>query len=393
MPVLWGAARARNAVRAMRRLVLALLLLVPVAPSAVAAPRGDIVGRVLDGNSGDPVAGVDITLTIGSTEDADVREVTATTDRRGRYSFESLRTGSERFYALDARYEGGLFAGRPVTLPSDTAEPPEIETTLRVWPTTTDPATILMRRNDLFVVQDRDGAAIIESVTIVNPGNRAYIGRGGETDSPSLGFALPAEAEKSTLQILDADVDVPRLLDTDFGFGITTAIPPGQTSLTFTYRVAGTGGNIDLSRRALYDIAEMSVYAAPPLEIDSNRLQPTDEELELEERTYKKWTAEGDIDPADMVQLSAVAQGEDSPWLIVGGAGALVLALLVSVVAYRRARRQPARPMEPHDREDVVRAIARLDLLRESGEIDDARWERERDDLKRRLEDLTPARR
>jgi hypothetical protein len=224
---------------------------------------------------------------------------------------------------------------------------------------------------------------------VVNPTDLAYIGRGGGGDSPSLGFALPADAEKSTLQILDADVDVPRLLDTDFGFGITTAIPPGQTSLTFSYRVTGTGGNIDLGRRALYAIAEMSVYAAPPLEIESNRLQPTDEELELEERTYRKWTADGDIDPADMVLLSAVAAGDTSPWLLVGGGFVFLLAALVTVLAFRRARRPVARGSLPEGREDVVRAIARLDVLRDSGEIDEERWERERGDLKRRLEDLT----
>ena len=373
----------------MRRVALAAILVLAVAPVARAAERGDIVGRVVDGNSGDPVAGVEITLTIGSTGSSEIRERTATTDRRGRYSFEGLRTGEERFYALDAAYDGGFFAGRPVTLPSDTTEAPVIETTLRVWPTTTDPGSILMRRNDLFVVQDRDGAAIIESVTIVNPGDTAYIGRGGGGDAPSLGFALPVDAEKSTLQILDSDVDVPRLLDTDFGFGITSAIPPGQTSLTFTYRVAGTGGNIDLSRRALYAIAEMSVFAAPPFEIDSNRLQPTDDELELEERTYRKWTAEGDIDAADMVQLSAVAQGEGSPWLLFGGATALLVALVVGTIAVRRARRPVTPSGAPHDRATVVQAIARLDLQRESGEIDHASWERERGDLKRRLEDLT----
>ena len=374
--------------RAMRRVALTLLLLLSLAPPAQAAARGDIVGRVVDGRSDEPVGGVEVTLTIGSTGSDEVRERTATTDERGRYAFRDLRTGTDLFYALDAHYDGGFFAGRPVTLPSDTDERPVIETTLRVWPTTTDPATILMRRNDLFVVQDRDGAAIIESVTVVNPSNLAYIGRGGEADSPSLGFALPEQAQKSTLQILDSDVDVPRLLDTDFGFGITSAIPPGQTSLTYTYRVEGTGGNVDLSRRALYAIAEMSVFAAPPFEIDSNRLTPTDEELELEERTYRKWTAEGDIDPADLVQLSAVAEGDSSPWLLVGLAAALGVAILVSVVAFRRARR----PVAPRDdrapaREDIVRDIARLDLLRESGEIDEERWRRERDALKRRLED------
>lgn len=348
------------------------------------------MGRVVDGTNDEPVADVEITLTIGSTNSTEVKQRTVTTDGQGRYAFEGLRTGSQRFYALDAVYEGGFFAGRPVTLPSDTTEPPVIETTLRVWPTTTDPATILMRRNDLFVVQDRDGAAIIESVTIVNPSSRAYIGRGGGgEDSSSLGFALPEQAQKSTLQILDSDVDVPRLIDTDFGFGITSAIPPGQTSLTFTYRVEGTGGNIDLSRRALYAIAEMSVYAAPPFEIRSNRLNATDDELELEERTYRKWTAEGDIDPADLVQLSAVAEGDSAPWLIVGGAIALVVAALVSVIAFRRARRPVVQRSRPTGRDDVVREIARLDLLRESGEIDDERWERERDQLKRRLEDLT----
>lgn len=371
----------------MRRLALAAVIVsVLVSPSA-AASKGDIVGRVLNGATGEPIEGVEVTLTIGSVDEEELEEETATTDERGRYRFEGLATGADLFYALDAKFDDGFFAGRPVTLPSDTKQRPVIETTLRVWPTTTDPAAILMRRNDLFVVPDREGAAIIESVTIVNPSDLAYIGRGGGGDAPSLGFALPDQAQKSTLQILDSDVDVPRLIDTDFGFGITTAIPPGQTRITYSYRVEGSGGNVDLSRRALYAIAEMSVFASPPFEIDSNRLQPTDETLDLEERRYRKWTAEGDIDPADLVQVSAVAAGESSPWLMVGGAAGLLVALAIAVFAFRRARRPGV--VAGRDRDEVIEAIARLDLMRESGEIDDRRWERERDDLKRQLEGLS----
>lgn len=387
-------------VQPMRRiaLIVAAIAVVAAGTPARAARTGTIEGRVVNGTTGDPQRGVEVTLTSGSSEDSSERRVVTGAD--GRYRFDDLPTGEDRFYVVDATYKKGLFAGRPVTLPSDTEQPPVIESTLRVFEPTTDPSAILIRRDDLFVVHKDNRLSVVEAIKVVNPTRNAYIGRGsamGSSDDgviPSLGFALPDTALPETFRWVDADLDVPQAVDLQgVGFGITTAIPPGELDFTFSYQVAGDGGTFDLSRRALYEVSELSVFAAEPLTVESNRLEPG-EEVTLEGTTYQRFTTAEGADPADPVQILVVADA-GSPAALVGGLGAgLVVLGGLAAVAFTRGRRRRAAPARATpadetppgpDRNALVAAIAELDLRHTSGEIPDDEYARTRSELKQRL--------
>lgn len=386
----------------MRRItLLALLFLFASIAPAGAAERGSIEGRVINETEGKPQAGVTVVLTGGGTGVEEMTK-TAVTDDRGRYSFTGLPTGEDVFYAVDATFRGGLFAGRPISLPDDTSRAPVIDTTLRVWAPTTDPTAILVRRNDMFVVQRKGALAVIESVRVVNPTNNAYIGRGsamssGETDepTPSLGFALPDGALRETLDWVDADIDVPQTVNIPgLGFGITSAIPPGQVSFTFTYQVEGNGGTYDLSRTAPYAISDLGVFAQPPLEVTGNRLKD-DGEVDIQSVTYSRWSSEGPIDPADPIQILIVAEGGSSGILVGGLVAGLVGLLVLSFLLFRRGKkkRRAAPPRDPNQpliesRDDVITAIAELDLRHDNGEMSDEDWTAQRAAMKARLEQM-----
>lgn len=382
----------------MRRVTLLalLFLLLPVAPAG-GAERGTIEGRVINETQGKPQPGVTVVLTGGG---AGVEEMTKTavTDKRGRYSFTGLPTGEDVFYAVDATFKGGLFAGRPISLPDDTSKPPVIDSTLRVWAPTTDPTAILLRRNDMFVVQRSGALAVIESVRVVNPTNNAYIGRGSamsaggtEEPTPSLGFALPDAAMAETLDWVDADIDVPQTVSIPgLGFGITSAIPPGQVTFTFTYQLEGQGGIFDLSRTAPYSISDLAVFAKAPLEVTGNRLKD-DGEVDIQGETYSRWSSEDSIDPADPIQILIVAEGGSSMTLIGGLVIGLVAFIAFAFVLFRRGKRKRSKPVprrasaEIPARTDVITAIAELDLRHDNSEIGDAEWASERAALKARL--------
>lgn len=396
MSLLRSDAGAGRDVQPMRRLVLAVAACAAIATvtPAHAARTGTIEGRVINGTTGEPQGGVEVTLTSGSADDSSEREVV--TDPDGRYRFEDLPTGEDRFYVVDAIYKEGLFAGRPVTLPSDTARPPVIESTLRVFEPTTDPNAILIRRDDLFVVHTDDRLSVVEAIKVVNPTNNAYIGRGSELapssgDGPtaSLGFALPDTALPETFRWVDSDLDVPQAVDLQgVGFAITTAIPPGELDFTFSYQVAGDGGTFDLSRRALYDVSELSVFAAEPLTVESNRLEAGDE-VTLEGTTYQRFTTPDGADPADPLQILVVADA-GSPAALVGGLAAGLVGLGgLAVVAFKRGRRRRSAPRDvtadPPGREALIAAIAELDLRHTSGEVPDDEYARRRSELKQQL--------
>lgn len=385
----------------MRRLVPLLLLSLGLFPvgAARAAETGTIVGRVMNGTTGEPQDGVEVTLTIGRGGQRDER--TVITHESGRYRFDHLATGEDTFYVLDARYEGGLFAGRPLTIPSDTRKEPVIETTLRVFEPTTDPNSILIRRDDLFVVHDGDRLSIIEAIKVVNPTQSAYIGRGtalSATDedgiTPSLGFALPDNTVPETFRWLDADLDVPEAVEIQgVGFGITSAIPPGEVDFTFSYQLEGTGGTFDISRRALYEVSELTVFAADPLEVTSNRLEARGE-VDLEGTVYRTFTTSGDLDAADPIQILVVAEGGSSIPFLAGAAAVVALAFAIGWLAFRRSRKSGAKKsgaappaqeetaIGSHD--DLVRAIADLDLRYEAGDISPDEYSRRRSRLKER---------
>jgi hypothetical protein len=373
----------------MRRLApaAAMLVLAAMSPAAGAA-TGTIAGRVVNASTDKPEPGVPVTLVSGTEEGTETLRRTATTDRHGRYRFEDLPTGEDRFYALDALYDGGLFAGRALSIPADTVEEPVIDSILRVWPTTTDPGSVSIARDDLFVGVGEGGAGVIESVIVVNATDRAYIGRGGDDPSgpgASLGFALPDGAEGAGVGIVDSDIDVPEIVEADFGFAVTVAIPPGETQMTFAYTVRGTGGSYDLSRVALYPIADYNVHVTDPLEISSNRLEGGGEVTVPGSGRYRKWSATA-IEAGDPIQVIAVAHGENSAWLIAGIAGAvMIVGGGLAYILVRRRRPSPA-VQETKSRDDLVVEIARLDLRYRAGEMSEEEWTAERDGLKKRLQ-------
>ncbi len=373
----------------MRQVTSILLLIVLMGLPVDAATQGTITGRVENASTGRSEAGVDVLLF--ETFDGEAKAQTTTTDARGRYKFEGLATGPDHVYTLDARFDGGLFAGGAVSLPADTEDAPVIDTTLRVWPTTRSPESILLRRDDLFAILDGNDVGILESVTVVNTTQFAYIGRGegvpGET--PTLGFPLPAQADPG-VTIIESDLDIPAIVPTDFGFAATVAIPPGTWKMTFTYEVKGGGGSFDLSRPTLYPTLELSVYASEPLHAESNRLEEEPAE-NIGGRVYARYSAGEELDAGDPLQVVLSARAGSIPVSTVGLIAVVVLAILGGAVALRRRpSRAKGRPEAGGGREALVRAIAALDVAREAGEIEEEEWARQRASLKTHLVALGP---
>jgi hypothetical protein len=375
-----------------RRLLLVLLtgaILFPVHKSGLAAETGVIEGRVLKGPRAIPVGDVEVMLISAESDASDAIEKSTTTDKEGRYRFEDLPTGENRFYALDAVYQGGLFAGRPITLPSDTRRPPVIDTRLRVWPTTTNQNVLVMSRDDIFLSpSDRGDVGVVESVRVFNSSaGKAYIGRGGSDnarpgETPSVGFALPSAADNRSVAIVDADTDIPALLSTEYGFAITNAIPPGETRVTFSYPLEGVAGSFDLSRRALYPIVNMAVYAADPLEVRSNRLV-FQAEVTVGGKTYDRYGGEKALDAGDSLQAVAAAEAGAPSGLLLGMAGVLALAVLLGLIPFIRMRRTGPRPRPT--REHLIAEIARLDLEHEQRDVSTEKWAARRAELKAEL--------
>lgn len=365
-----------------------ILLAFPGAPRA--ATTGIIKGVVINQSTGEPQPGAEVTLLGALSDGSEPLTRSVTSDERGRYRFADLPTGSDRFYALDVLHDGGLFSGRAVTLPDDTDEKPVVTTKIRVWDSVTDPSVILIARTNLFLSRGEDGAMdVIESVTVNNLSDRAYIGRGmadGGTEDgpvPSLGFALPGGAREA--QLVDASIEVPGAVETDFGFGITAAIPPGETRITYYYQVPGSVGSYNLSRTAVYDVVQFSVHAPEGFDVRSNRLEP-DGNVTVGGIDYQRWSSEAAVEGGNQIQIVSVQDATGTSglagWIIAAVAGLVALMALGIGWGVRRRRRAKNRPRA--SRSDLLTQIAALDIRHSSGEIPEDDWVRQRQELKER---------
>ncbi|MBA2726425.1 MAG: hypothetical protein H0U53_10585 [Actinobacteria bacterium] len=368
--------------------ILFAVIAVALVPShAAAAGSGTIKGIVTNAATDKPQPGVEVTLTTGTETGADESGTqVVTTDQKGAYIFRDLATGEDRFYAIDGRFEEGLFSGGAITVasPGDV-----IDSTLKVWPTTSDPSMILISRDNLFLSVEGNELGVLESVTLLNQGEEAYIGRVGATtgtsadDGASIAFPLPSRAIEGQVAVANADINLPALIPSEFGFAITAAIPPGETTITYSYKVEGDGGSYDLSRKALYPTVRFSVFSTPPLDVKSNRLSATGP-VPIGDKVYEEFRAGAGLDGGDSLQILAIADAGTPAGLIVGMAGALVLVAALGALPLIRSRRKSTDRREP-TREDLLRAIASLDLQRENGEIAEDEWTRRRGELKQRL--------
>lgn len=380
-----------------------IAVLVCAAPGleAKAASHGRIVGRVLNQATHRPQAHVKVTLTT-QRSDGTVQKKSVETGRNGRYEFDGLRTGKRFVYAIDGEFDRGLFAGSALQLPADTKTPPVVQSTLRVWPTTTDPSVIQLPRDDIFASQQGNSLAVLESVQIFNTSKRAYIGRGGGSNggtAPTIAFSLPptvATDQKGVpqVQLLDSDIDLPNLFSSEFGFAADAAIPPGKHKATFSYSVLGQGGSFDLSRNVLYPVVQFVVYATDPLDVRSNRLVD-DGSVTVGAKTYARFSSADPINAGDPVQVLAVVRATTPVGLIAGliVAGVLLLAFLAFGLL-RRRRRVTAPPPLPEEapqplgpRDALIEAIAKLDLEYQSGAVDEDAWRSRRALLRQELDE------
>jgi hypothetical protein len=358
-------------------LLAAVLALAGVAPAS-AAERGVITGRVVNETTGKPAAGAEVTLAAADEDGTGKVQRTVTTDKDGTYRFDGLPSGASWLYVVDARFDGGLFPGSPFRFPP--GERPLLETSLRVWNTTTDPNSIIIARDAMFVLPSEDSVGVVESVTVLNQTDFAYIGRGmtdGSAGETTFGFGLPAGA--GDVRVENASFDVPELVETDYGFGITVALPPDESDFTYSYRVPADALTYVLSKTALYPTADLLVFAGEPLKIQSDRLDAKGTET-IDGKTYERWEAPGLVDAGDTVLIQASAEAELQWWPFALGASGLVAAI---GVGYLLMRRRPRRTQAVRkSREELIAAIASLDVAYESGDVKEGEWESQRAKLK-----------
>lgn len=367
-------------------------------PTAAAQAPGTIAGKVVNGTTGEPAAGLEVRARL-FTAQAELDPLEATTDGRGRFAFEDVPAGVAG-YQLEVAYRGAVY--RSVATELDPQAPNE--QTLRVYEPTTDPSRVTLESYVVWVDREGGGVAVQHDLAWSNAGDEAYVGEDGVV------VRIPLPEGATNLQFLGTFLENPGRTR-DGAYVSDAPIVPGASSATLRYNAP------PLDRLMLkMPFATTSLQLFVPQDVrvraPALRLAGTVTDQGLTYQVYEaRNLAPGTTLDVAMSQAATTGGPRTALWILLG-ALAVVLLIGATVIAVRRnrapvprsaqplrdkARPRTARPVpapaaegngktvELEDPDLIVEEIAALDLSFERGLIEERTYRRLRVAAKDRL--------
>ena len=310
-----------------------------VMPRATLAPAADdgaddsgtgVRGTVAT-RDGDAADGIKVTL-VPLFMESGVDPLRTTTDADGRFAFDDVVVDPGSPWIAEATFDGSRFPSAVLRAPRTKDRPLQIV----VAPTTKKAKDVEIEVESVAIVGDKTGGQAVHAFTVVNRGDRAYVG----------GLRLPLLKGATAIQE-GAGLDRRYLdLGTD---EMTSRAPvlPGRHDLTYTYIVQMSQRGITVDRRTHLPTGRYEVLVGDGLMLDAPASLRDDGDVTLgprgDQRTYHRYVAR-DLDQGDRVGARVVV-ASGSGALRVGGfvlAALLAIALVIAPVLRRRRTREPA---------------------------------------------------
>lgn len=333
------------------------------APSLSAAnveTTGIIEGTVTNGSEGGgSVTDLEVVVTVWQPDGQESEEHTTRTDSSGAFRFEGLPVSEDLLYLVSMRYQGVEYYRSDILLTSDQ---PQASTQVMVYEPTSSAEAIKVVTDHLALEVNENGRwlEVMSNMRFANEGDRTYAGQvGADPAGPAqtLHFSLPAEAMDLELhQGLwpDTIVITDSTDGTDAGFADTQPVLPGETEITFAYRLPYSSDEYLLRQELTYFTDKVILALPAGVEVQSAQL-PESTQVETGGRNFT--VISGESLPAGIVleiALSGLPQDEDSllssgdivrPAVVV-----LVILALGVAVGYPFLRRRFATPSGRDDR-------------------------------------------
>ncbi len=373
---------------------------------------GVISGTVTNGTTSQLIPGIEVQLGIFDSS-ALLETRTVTTDAAGLFRFSELPVDSSLVYAAQVEYPAGIPYGSPAT--SFTAGTSSIDLPLSIYEPTSDPSGVKVDRVHFIVEFDpAAGQVFVTELAVYSlSGNLAFVGSGMGT----LRFTVPDNA--TDLQISDGELGG-RYVAFAGGFADTMPMPPGQGSrqMLYSYAVPYFGDALEITRAIPYPAAAVNALIADAGEqvtsaqLASQGVRQTQngafinllgQNIAANEPIILRFTGLSSLAAAagagntmgTTTQPATAAAGADRSvlFILLGAAGVAAVALAASPFLRRRAagvRTAGVRAADgtPMDRDEILDALARLDLNHEAGQVSDSAFRDERMRLKAQLLDL-----
>ncbi len=387
----YGARLAATEQRAVLEYVRSLSL-GPLFASTTLTGTGVVSGTVTNGTTGQPVA--DIAVELGIFDQTALLDTKQTkSDAAGIYRFSELPTAPDIIYVARVTGPGGYgFSSEPAHFPAGQTG---LDLPITLYEVTNDPAGVRAERVHFIVEFEAGRAYFTELIVFSLDGNRAYVGDGTGT----LRFTIPPTAEG--LEISDGTLGE-RYLTTADGFVDTIPLPPGRGTrqVLYRYEIPYTTASLELVRRIPYPIANANVLVSEiGARVSSDQLRDqtvrqtqsgnfislSGQNLPANHPITLRFSDLPLAGSASASASSPVASNDRAILLILLGAGGLLAALLVAMPFLRR---RPMAAATAISQEELIDALARLDIAHQAGELTEAAYRDARLKLKAQLLDL-----
>ena len=377
-----------------------LLMLVMAAPAAAEPNDGTVSGQIINktAGGGSPVGATVTLVSFGRKEQKPLGQRSTQAAADGRYTFTGLDRDSNIVYLTVARYQNVNY---PSDQPFQLQDQASTQADISVYETTTaDDAIRLESLNLLVMGADQGVVQGMEMGALVNNGDRTFVTANPQDQqlARAIKFALPSGAMNVQMQSGFNDQDVTAGVG---GVQVTSPVPPGRHQFAMSFQIPYTGSNVDVSLQIPYPTASFNVYLPDTgLKLDGSPLRPAGP-AQLGGQSYALYSASnlarstvvggqlsglgsnGAIGPS---QLALISLGVV---LFVIGGGVLLFGARVRPSS--APNRQPAGDVEQERLELVIR-MAALDERFAAGQIGRAEYDAERARGKKRLRELTLAR-
>lgn len=268
-----------------------------------------ILGRVVHGETGRPVSGIEVRV-IGMSAGRPPQELTTRTDRAGRFRVHADPTF--RAYAVQALYRGVVYTEGPLR-----PESGRLTLTIRVYETTRDPRGVYLARRAVLLEPATPGVLEVrEVVVLANRTKRTYVG-------PVRLALLPGAREISVRQGM-----APAGVDPTGALVDSLPVTPGFREIVLSYRIPYRTGRIVLALPVTLPVETLDVFAPEPLWIRSAALPGREVRKLQARRVVRIWGS-----PPTGSTVSLEISGLAAPSRLLPGIGVALLALGVGGVA------------------------------------------------------------
>ena len=368
------------------------------------AGPGIITGTVINGTTGQLMVGLPVTLTVTEGQST-AGSFPAKTDAAGRFKFGDLPADPSLAYTVAANYPAAVPYGTAAT--SFSTGTLSLDLSLHVFEPTNQAPSIRLDAAQLLIEFDPTDATlqIAELQNFSFEGNRTYV---GDANHVVLRFTLPQGAED--LQISDGDLGQ-RYLQTADGFVDTLPLSPVTArQVLFRYAIPYSGTSADVAQAFPYPVASLNALVADSGEQVSSAMLADQGTQQTQMGTYRVLAGQ-DIAAGQAFTLhfanlpmagssaAAAASGSTAPRLMTALIGALAAAVGLTAISLavwlslrRRGLPAAAGVTAPtgglRDENDLIDALARLDLAHEAGAMSDGEYRERRMVLKAQLLDM-----